>query len=180
MHRVRVRVPGLSGTWTLGGYDSGVGRAVRAAKVRADRHVVALLGDIFARRLAVMVAEAGFEAVVPAPSTRASLWRRGFSAASILAASVSRVSGIPRREVLRRASGRRQAGLGRRARRANLKGKVRAVQDVEGRVLLIDDVVTTGATADACVRELLGGGAQSVWLATVCVTRRRADRPARC
>jgi predicted amidophosphoribosyltransferase len=171
VHRPPVSVEGLRGVWTLAGYDTGIGVAVRGAKVRGDRHLMAIVGDLLASRVAPRVLGAGFTALVPAPSTVATRWSRGFSAASVLADRLQRVIGVPRVEALRRPRGPRQAALGRKARRSNLKGRLRSHGDVGGRVLLVDDVLTTGATAEACARELLGAGAEEVWLVTVCVAR---------
>jgi ComF family protein len=175
-HRPSLRVEGVRGGWTLADYDSALGEAVRAAKVRGDRALMQTLGELMARRIARYVEPAVFTALVPAPSTSMNLLRRGFGPASVLAEALARSSGVPRVECLRRSSGSRQAGLSRAARRSNLAGRVQATGEVRGRVLMVDDVLTTGATALACATELLCAGASEVWIATLCVARARGAR----
>lgn len=102
--------------------------------------------------------------VVPAPSTPAARRARGWDPAGALAAAVAdelRRRGVPARvaTVLRRAPGADQAGLSARARSRNLAGRVhvRRWPGVSpGRAVLVDDVLTTGATFAACVRALSG------------------------
>lgn len=166
--RVRVAARGLAGAWVLAPYGSGLGRALRHAKVRRDRAVAVELGALMGRRLAPILRGAPLAAVVPAPSTLASRVSRGFAAAAVLADGVGAALGVPVVHALSRRAGARQAGLDRAARLANLAGRVRCEEAPPGIVLLVDDVVTTGATADACVRELLGAGSRQVWLAALC------------
>lgn len=176
VHRAKVYAKGLAGTWALTRYDHPLGAAMRQCKVHADRALAIELGDLMARRLGDHIVQGGFDALVPAPSTPRSRMNRGFSVAAILAWRLSRYTGVPVADPLTRRTGPRQATLDRDARKRNLQGRVRA-DEASGFVLLVDDVVTTGATADACVRELLGAGARRVWLATLCVVQPRRPSP---
>ncbi len=111
--------------------------------------------------------------VVPMPMHWWRRWRRGFNQAELLAGEVGRRAGLPVRTVVRRS--RRtspQAGLSRKARRANVRGafRIRAPEAVRGkRVLLVDDVLTTGSTADACARALKDAGA--AWVGVLVLAR---------
>jgi predicted amidophosphoribosyltransferase len=172
LHRVRLGIPELAGCLVLASYETGVGTAVARAKARADRSLMSALARPFVSRLVDWVQEAGPSCVIPAPSTRWSLLRRGFSGAAVLARQVGAAAEVPVRPVLVRRGGARQSSLGLAERATNLRGRVRCDVPLQGRVLLIDDVVTTGATAQACARELLGAGAREVWLAALCAVRR--------
>ncbi|WP_454692250.1 ComF family protein [Achromobacter aloeverae] len=103
--------------------------------------------------------------LVPVPAARASLRRRGFNPAAEIARALARATGLPvRSSWLRRvAEGPRQASLDRAAR---LGGAVAAyacpVRLPPRPVLLVDDVMTTGATLDAAARALRAAGASTV------------------
>lgn len=108
--------------------------------------------------------------VVPVPLHRWRLWRRGFNQAALLANEIAKtqrarllVDGLIRRKptpVL--------GGLGRKARARALSGAIGVNRKANLRghdVLLVDDVVTSGATTDACVRALKRAGANRVVVA---------------
>jgi ComF family protein len=109
--------------------------------------------------------------VVPVPLHRWRLWRRGFNQAALLAQALCRSSGAALGvDVLERAKPTpMSSGLGRKARAANVRGafRVKRRPQVKGaRVLLVDDVLTTGATAEACARVLKRAGAKEVHVLT--------------
>ncbi|HKA02551.1 MAG TPA: phosphoribosyltransferase family protein [Candidatus Solibacter sp.] len=128
------------------------------------------LGNLMVR---AMPLDERFDCIVPVPLHWLRKWRRGFNQSEVLARDLARRTGIPVRNALRRAQSTRvQAGLSNHARRQNVIKAFRA-RPVEGkRILLIDDVMTTGATAAACALALKRAGAARVALLTVA----RADR----
>ncbi|MEM1156668.1 MAG: ComF family protein [Verrucomicrobiota bacterium] len=114
-----------------------------------------------------------FEAIVPVPLHWKRFWKRGFNQARELSLYLSRHCKVPVRDVLQRQRNTTvQASLSRKARMKNCRNafimKKRAF-DVSGmRLLLIDDVFTTGATVNACARQLKQqGGARDVCVLTV-------------
>jgi ComF family protein len=104
--------------------------------------------------------------------------RRGFNQADALAREISRVTGLPVLRTVRRVKATAaQAGLTNARRRQNMSGAFRVTRRRRGeiaglRLLLVDDVLTTGATAAACARVLKRAGAAQVTVAVVA----RADR----
>lgn len=112
---------------------------------------------------------AGADALVPVPLHRTRLWLRRFNQAAALAQVVGRGAGVAVDPfaLVRRKRTRPQVGLSRAERADNLQGAFRVPEDarprLEGRrIVLVDDVLTTGATANAASRALLRGGAQAV------------------
>ncbi|MCA9580788.1 MAG: ComF family protein [Myxococcales bacterium] len=105
------------------------------------------------------------DVIVPMPLHRLRLFRRGYNQVTLLARPVSRDLGVPivgSRLVRTRATAP-QVSLAPEARRENVRGAFRA-RRVEGlRVLLLDDVRTTGATLEAAEGALWEGGAKAVW-----------------
>lgn len=96
------------------------------------------------------------------PATRAALLARGFNPAEELGRRIAASCGLPLSPLLEKVRETAdQTGLGREDRRANLAGAFRAAA-ARGRVLLVDDVYTTGATADACAAALREAGAVGV------------------
>lgn len=110
--------------------------------------------------------------VVPVPTTRARLRRRGYNQAERLARVVARETRRPLLEPLvRTGRSRTQVSLHPTERRANVEKVFQAHPSRsrtlrESRVLLIDDVLTTGATGGAAARALQAAGARSVTLLT--------------
>lgn len=126
-----------------------------------------------------MMAQAGRELLpnadllVPVPLHRTRLWSRRFNQAAALAQIVSRQSGVPLAPLAlaRVKRTRQQVGLTRPQRADNLQGAFKvppgARPQIEGRrILLVDDVLTTGATANAAARALLRAGADAVDILT--------------
>ena len=153
----------LRGAWVYASYGGPVGAAIRRGKYGQDE--AALQG------LALVMAEASrgrlprLDVVVPVPQRLSASLKRGFMPTAILAAAVAKALNVPLRHALRRQGGQAQAGLNAEARRENLAAAFDARGPlVEGRVLLIDDVITTGSTAASCARELLCAGAKEVHL----------------
>lgn len=117
----------------------------------------------------------GDSVLVPVPLTAARLRERGFNQARLLAEALARATGRPVQSLLVRRGGRRsQARLARSARRANVEGafvparqeprpEAPAGQDPpHGSVLLVDDVITTGATVTACAAAVEAAGLRCV------------------
>lgn len=109
------------------------------------------------------------EVIVPVPLHYTRLVMRGFNQSGWLAQAVAKASGTPVLvdALVRTRPTPSQAGLARRARRRNVTGAFRVRKGREGRiagahVLLVDDVLTTGATLSACTRALKRAGARQV------------------
>jgi ComF family protein len=104
------------------------------------------------------------DAVVPVPLHVSRLFERGFNQAALLAAPVSRALGVPHlaRALERTRATDKQAELDRSARLRNVASAFRARSRVPARILLVDDVRTTGATQDACAIALREAGCNDV------------------
>jgi ComF family protein len=112
---------------------------------------------------------AGADALVPVPLHPTRLWRRRANQAALLAAAVSRECGVPVRPdwLVRVKATRPQVGLSRNERALNLQGSFRVADHARlplagRRLAIIDDVLTTGSTANAAARVLLRAGASGV------------------
>ena len=104
------------------------------------------------------------------PATASAYARRGFDHMELVSRELSAASGLPLADVLVRAAARDQRELGREERAENLAGTMRVCEDVSGmRLLLLDDVATTGASINEAATALLARGAASV---TACVLAR--------
>ena len=154
-------------------YDSGLGRAVTRAKGAPDRRVARRLAAALAERARSDVELLAHLQTATAVSWIPSPWprrlRRGFGLAVLLADRLAGLVGRTAEPAVRVRPGRRQATRDARGRVANLRGRIRACREwSSGTVILVDDVVTTGATASSCSREILGSGATSVVLIALC------------
>jgi len=150
--------PGLDRAWSSAAHD-GVARCLVAAlKFRRLLPVADLMAD---RIQWLAPAHMLSGAIVPVPPAPSRLRRRGFDPAGELAAALAERLGSPLEACLARRGGRRQVGR-RRADRIGQPPRIHAIDTAPRSVLLVDDVLTTGATVSACAQALRAAGAARV------------------
>ncbi|WP_442575087.1 phosphoribosyltransferase family protein [Microbacterium sp. F51-2R] len=170
---VRRRDIGGVAVWSGLAYEGPAARVIRSLKQEGRTALAAALAPALAA--AVTAAGDGDPVmVVPIPTSRAAYRRRGYRVPEL----VARRAGLRAERVL--VAGRRtadQRGLDRGERRRNVAGSFVAARPVAGRrVVVVDDVVTTGATLAEAARALRAAGAHVVGCATVASTPRLVSR----
>jgi ComF family protein len=169
---------GFDSCYSYGGYSGELRHLIHVFKYE---RVESLAHPLARRMLSAMPRHIAFDVIAPVPMHWWKRFRRGFNQAGLLAREISRNTAIPVADVLRRSKlNQIQAGLAVSARRRNAAASFE-LRDGEGvrnkRVLLVDDVFTTGATATACARLLKKAGAQFVAVLTIARVDRRAPAP---
>lgn len=164
------------GVLALGRYDGRLASAVRALKFQG----VTRLAEPFAAELVAQVRRRGWHpsAVTSVPLHPSRQRERGYNQAELVARACARQLGVPWLELLcRPRSTAQQARLATHRRAANTGSAfapaVGAPKVMPSRILLLDDVLTTGATLEACRRVLLASGADRVWSAAVAIASPR-------
>jgi ComF family protein len=169
----RTGLQGFDRASSFGFYDGALRSLIHLLKYSGMRPLAPGLSRLLERALPV---DERYDFIVAVPLHWRRRWSRGFNQAELLARGIAERRGIPAVIALRRVKFTAiQAGLTSAGRRRNMTGafRLRKAIDVRGkRILLIDDVFTTGATATACAGVLKRAGAVSVSLLTLA----RADR----
>lgn len=148
-----VAIAGLS-VWAAVAYEGPARAVVRRLKF----HGAVVLAEHMAAAIAANAPPGLLDhPLTPVPSPPARRRLRGFCHASLLAAALGRRTGLPVVHVLERADARRQVGRPRRE-RIRTPPTFRAAHRGAGRLGLVDDVVTTGATLAACAVALRDAG----------------------
>jgi ComF family protein len=164
---------GFDAAYSFGAYEGVLRELIHLFKYGKVRTLARPLGALLARALP---RDEAFDAVVPVPLYWRRRMGRGFNQSELLARELSRRTGIPVANALRRLRPTpAQAGLSNSARRQNMSRAFRARSVQDKRILLIDDVMTTGATAASCAAALKQAGARRVALLTVARVDRRME-----
>lgn len=157
---------------TIGPYEGRLRAIIRCLKFSDLPELGVFLGERIAGRLPVEAKQA--DVIIPVPLHGWRRWRRGYNQAERIAANMRPGLGIPVASglLMRSRATAAQSGRSRKDRLANVHGAFRAPAGrARGlRVLLVDDVVTTGATLRECARTLKAAGARSVHAAAAART----------
>jgi len=164
-----------------GSYEGGLRDLIHMLKYHSVRPAANVLGRMLAEVIDGLAPSWNNASllVVPVPLFSAKLRQRGFNQAELIARVALKLSSYRERlalsvDVLDRARDTQsQTGLTPHQRRANLRGAFRVMDRaaILGReIILVDDVLTTGATASECARVLRRAGATRIWVATVART----------
>ena len=149
-------------------YDSRMRDLISDIKYRGKREYTEFLSLLAAQRLGDELNKLDIEALIPVPIHEKRLKKRGYNQAELIASGLSERTGIElRADILkRRLSTKAQKELGHDARVLNLQNAFFA-RIPEGislrRVLLLDDIYTTGGTLEACTEALLDAGVSEVY-----------------
>jgi ComF family protein len=168
----RLGLKGFDAVYTYGSYEGTLQKLIHLFKYDKMEPLARTFGPMLARALP---REASFDVIVPMPLHWWKRWQRGFNQAELLANEAGRRWNVPVLNAARRRKNTSaQAGLTNAKRRENVAGAFVVKGRLDGKhVLLVDDVMTTGATASACARALKRAGAARVTLLTLARTDRR-------
>lgn len=157
--------PAYSRAASFGIYEKTLAAAIHHFKFLGVRRLAKPLAEL------MLVHElSDIQAIVPVPLTRLGLKSRGFNQSLLLAYYISRRRKIPlERNALKKTHETLpQIGLSAKERAANVKKAFTCTGRVKNlNILLIDDVMTTGSTVNACAAELITAGAKSVEVLTL-------------
>ena len=164
------KLPYLAGWTALWYYEGDVRRSILRFKFYNARSYAETYGRLLAMKL--LQEETEFDLLTWAPISRMRKWRRGYDQVELIAQAVGKELGIaPVATLKKRRNNPPQSGIRDAARRrANVFGVYQVLdpQQISGkRILLLDDIMTTGATAGECARMLLTDGAKEVYCAAV-------------
>jgi ComF family protein len=151
----------------LGPYDGLLRDLILRMKQRGNEGVAEAVGECWAAKDSGRVRELAADCIIPVPLHWLRRWQRGFNQSDLLARAWEKQLGVPclSRGLRRVRATPKQTTLSPTARRENVRGAFRVARNLNlkgRRVLLVDDVLTTGGTAHAAARALKDAGANFV------------------
>lgn len=171
----KVRYPFISSHLALWHYEGAVRKSLLRYKFHGKRNYAAGYGRLLAMKIQQELDEE-FDLITWVPISRWRRLRRGYDQVELLTLAVGRELGVtPVRCLKKVRHNPPQSGIvGQAHRRANVLGAYEAVQPelLQGkRILILDDIITTGATLSECARVLLTAGAKEVHCAAIAAAR---------
>jgi ComF family protein len=163
------QAPPFSTAITFGVYEGVLAEAINQLKFRGIKRIAKPLGALLSNAWLPAV-----DGIVPVPLHIKSLRERGFNQSLLIAKTLSRRRTIPlfMDILIKKKETPPQIGLSATERISNVRKAFTAQGDVKGlRILLVDDVMTTGATVKECSHELLNAGVREVIVATIARSR---------
>ena len=172
----KIKIPFLDSFAAVWYYEGNVRRSLLRYKFRNARSYSLSYGRILAMKLLRQYPD-GFDLLTWVPVSRLRRIRRGYDQVELLARAVGKELGVTPVPTLKKIRNNRPQSRihDASARKANVLGAYRILEgaDVTGkRVVLLDDILTTGATAGECARILLSAGAKEVHCAAVAAARK--------
>ena len=156
-------------------YDKEPKRIILSLKSHGYRDTALQPARIIANKLKTLIDLKSFDYVTYVPTSFKKLRKRGFNQAELLAKYIAKLIGLPCEgllEVNKKLGVQHTLNLS--ARKTNVKDAFKAKRSVNNkRIILIDDIVTTGSTLKSCGQALKKAGAQNVYCVTVCKTIKR-------
>jgi ComF family protein len=166
--RMTTTPPSVVRCWTIGDYDGPHGALVRLAKYGRSIRVADYLGLCLGGALKEVVELMAVDAIVYVPVPPVRRMRRGFDQACRLANEVSASIGVPVLNAVKRIDGREQAGrTGSERRELGVHAFGLRAISLPDRILVVDDVLTTGATMNSVARVLRTAGVSHVFGAVI-------------
>lgn len=166
-----LQMPPYAGARSFGYYTAELGKIIQGLKFHRRRNLVNLLGPLLTAAFFESWSRDEFDLVVPVPLHPKRQRDRGYNQSELLARSLARQIAVPHgRSLIRIRPTLPQVGLTDSERKENVRKAFRCShpqQILKRRVLLIDDVMTTGATVASAAQALLDGGALRVSILTV-------------
>lgn len=156
----------IQNCWGLGSYTGPLGTLIRRCKYKPDRNIIEMLS----RRIANTTLDIPPpDAITHVPTPFSRIYKRGFDQAHILAQTIAKHKKIQHKNLLKRIDDTPQSSRSTKNRLCNLSNRFQAISPVPPHVLIVDDVLTTGGTLEACAMELLNHGAERISAIVLCV-----------
>ena len=154
-------------------YNDSMRETIRIFKFKGRREYGSVLGRLLAEYAKEELRIWKAEAVIPVPLHAAKLRKRGYNQAEVTGRALAKQAGLPLMTGVLMRAGKTAAmkTLDESERRKNLREafSVRAGAELPARVLLVDDIYTTGSTMDACAAVLKEAGVREVFAACICI-----------
>ena len=161
-------------------YDGAASRAIWRFKFRNQTKLSKVFAKDMAKCFDTYYKGYDFDLCTFVPSSKESLKKRGYNQAELLARDFSEITDIPCEEILLKTRETKiQHDLLSVERSGNLAGAIELKDGIDlenKRILLIDDIKTTGSTLNECAKMLLIGGATEVFCLTVAITNKKEEK----